>query len=117
MLQAEGLTMTNVGHGRLRVRYVKEPFFKRAQRKAWSKARDPVRRAKIAAAKLGIPRPPEVVAKMAASKRGSRHSEATRRKMSLSHEKQWLRAPLSRRRWTAQEDAYVRDLRPAEVAE
>jgi hypothetical protein len=114
--KAVGVPRTNDGTHRLKLRYGKEPFFKRAQRKAVSKARDPERRAKIAAAKLGKPRPPEVVAKMAAGKRGTRHSKATRRKMSLAHGKQWLRAPLAQRRWTPRDDEWLRTLPAAEVA-
>lgn len=109
--------MFNEGTHRLQREYGKEPFFKRARRKAWSKARDPVRREKIAAARRGKKRPAEVVQKMAAAKLGKKHSRKTRRKMSESHKKQWLSGPLAERRWTGQEDAWLRSLRIAEVVE
>jgi hypothetical protein len=106
---------TNVGTHRLKVRYGQEPFFKRAQRKAWSKARDPERCAKIAAAKLGKPRPPKVLAAMAAAKLGTRQTQATRRKLSVIHKRRGTWPPAAGRPWTKQEDELVRTLRPAEV--
>jgi hypothetical protein len=112
--KALGVPRTNDGTYRLRVHYGREPFFKRAQRKAWSKARDPERCAKIAAARRGKPRPPEIVAKM--NRLGSRHSKSTRRKMSLAHQKQWTQGPLAERRWTPREDEWLRTLPAAEVA-
>lgn len=110
--KALGVPHSNAGTHKLHVRYAQEPFFKRAQ----LKARDPARRAKISAALLGKPRSPEVCARLAASKRGSRHSAATRRKMSLTHKQKWLSGPLAARRWTASQDELVRTLPPAEVA-
>jgi hypothetical protein len=115
--KALGVPAINEGIHRLKVRYAKEPFFTRAQRKAWSKARDPERRAKIAAAKLGKPRPPEVVAKIGAANRGTRHTDETRRKMGLAHKRCGSWPPAAGRPWTKQEDALIRALRPQEVKE
>lgn len=114
--KALGVPRTNPGTHKLRVRYGEEPFFKCAQRKAWSKARDPARRANIAAARLGKPRPQEGIAAMAAAKRGTRHTQESRRKMSLAHKELWKRAPLAQRRWSARDDGWLRTLPAAEVA-
>jgi len=37
--------------------------------------------------------------------------------MSASHKRQWLAGPLAERRWTAQEDEWVRTLRTSEAVE
>jgi len=49
------------------------------------KARDPGRRAKIAAAKRGKPRPPEVIEALRRANLGKKLSAATRAKMSAAH--------------------------------
>ncbi len=80
-----GVQPANDGTRRLKCEYGQEPFFKRAQRKAWSKAQDPERRAKIAASKRGQKRPPHVLQILLAARLGSRHSAKTRRQMSETH--------------------------------
>jgi hypothetical protein len=60
-----------------------------------AKVRDPERRAKIAAAKRGKPRPPEVL------------------EASETHKRRWANDP---RRWTAEEDAMILKLTATEVA-
>ena len=69
----------------LRSKYFHEPWADEMRRKAWAKARDPVRREKIAAAKRGKPRSMETIAKMRAAATGKRASASTRRKMSAAH--------------------------------
>jgi hypothetical protein len=114
--KALGVRPINEGTHRLKIRYGQEPFFKRAQRLAVAKARDPQRRAKIAASRLGKPRPPEVGAKIAAANRGRLHSEQAKRKMSLAHKRRGTWPPAAGRPWTKQEDAWLRAMRPEEVA-
>jgi hypothetical protein len=69
------------GTTRLRKRYAAEPWAEQARLKAWSKAQDPERRARIAAAKRGKPRSPDVVAAMRERMRGKRPTEAARERM------------------------------------
>jgi hypothetical protein len=54
--KALGVPPTTVGTSKLRSAHFHEPWARRAQKKAVAKARDPERRAKIAAAKRGKPR-------------------------------------------------------------
>ena len=98
------------GTHRLKSLHSQSPATKRALRKAWAKARDPVRRAKIAAARRGKKRPRHVVEAIIAAHLGSRHTKATRRKMSLAHKRQWTEGPLAERRWTRRQDELVRNL-------
>jgi len=72
------------GLHRLRAAHGAAPWFKRAQRKAWTKASDPERREKIAAAKRGKPRSPATIAKMRKAATGRKHTAATRAKMRRS---------------------------------
>lgn len=54
---ALGVGRSNEGTKRLKSENFQEPWAQRTRRKAHAKAQDPDRRAKIAAAKRGIPRP------------------------------------------------------------
>ncbi len=65
-----GVQPSNPGTAILKREYTKLPFFRASLRKAWSKARDPVRCDKIAASKRGKKRPHHVIAKMMAAKLG-----------------------------------------------
>jgi hypothetical protein len=76
------------GTHRLKSENAMQPAIVAARAKAHAKARDPVRRAKIAAAKRGKPRPRPVVEAVAAAHRGTSHSAESRREMSESH-KRW----------------------------
>src|SRR5947209_7099707 len=58
--KALGVGATTEGTSRLRRGYAREPWAEDARRKAQGKAGDPERRAKIAAARRGKPRPPHV---------------------------------------------------------
>lgn len=81
--------------------------------------RDAPRRAKIAAAKTGKPRPRHVVDAMAEAERGRPHRASTKAQMSETHKKRGTRPPWLNDAWTAQEDALLvaGKLSPAEVAE
>jgi hypothetical protein len=103
--KALGIGATTKGTSRLRREHFKEPWADQMRKKAWAKVGDPERRAKIAEAKRGKPRPPHVGEAVAAAHRGKRASEATRRKMSASHKRRGTRPPKAARPWTAEEDA------------
>jgi len=60
-------------------------------------ARDPDRRAKIAAAKLGNPRPPDVIEAMRRANLGWTLSTATRAKMSAVHKARGTWPPAAKR--------------------
>jgi hypothetical protein len=75
----------------------KSPAMKPALVKMWAKARDPVRRAKIAAAKRGVPRPPHVVEGMRQRMLGRKPSAATRAKMSATHKRIGTWPPAAKR--------------------
>lgn len=93
-----------------------EPWGKRARQAMRAKARDPERREKIAAAKRGVPRPREVIAKMRAAIVGKKHTAAARRKMSILQSKRGARPPAAGPAWTATEDEMVRTLPAKEAA-
>jgi hypothetical protein len=113
--KATGVEHENVGTIELRREHFDEPWGHRARQLAWEKARDPERRAKIAASKRGQPRPPHVIAAMSIANRGKRLFAERRRKMSEAHRKRGTRPPKAGRPWTAEEDLLCRDLRPTEV--
>lgn len=106
----------NAGTRRLKRDYSGEPLFVAAREKAHAKNGDPDRRAKIAAAKRGKPRPWHVVRKMARSKTGSKHTPETRARMSKSQKERGSRPPKAARLWTAEEDELVRTLPPLKAA-
>jgi hypothetical protein len=70
---------------RLHTDYTQEPWAVQAWAKAHAKARAPQRRAKIAAARRGKPRPPHIGRAVVAAHCGKRLSEETRRRMSEAH--------------------------------
>src|SRR5262249_37068140 len=80
---------------------------KATQRKAWAKANDPERVAKIAAAKRGKHRPKHVLKRLREANLGRRHSDEVRRKMSEAHRKRGTRPPKAGRPWEAWEDALL----------
>src|ERR1700728_2049420 len=75
--KALGAKTVNEGTHRLKCQYGKEPFFKRAQREAWKKSRDPERCEKIAASRRGKKMPPKVKRALLAAHLGSKHSRKT----------------------------------------
>jgi len=78
-------------------------------------APDPDRRAKIAEAKRGKPRPAHVREAMRQASIGRKPSDEARRKMSAAQRKRGARPPKAGRAWTAEEDA-LRHLPASEVA-
>lgn len=83
--KAMGVGLTNDGTHRLRSDYQHEPWARRARKKAHAKSSDPERRRKIAAAKLGIPRPRHVIEAMRKGRTGKPQSEEARAKMRAAH--------------------------------
>ncbi len=78
------VALSNEGTHELRLELAQEPWAEKARRNAVSKARDPERRAKIAAAKRGKSRPAHVIEAMVKARTGMKHSAASRKKMSES---------------------------------
>ncbi|HEX3152930.1 MAG TPA: hypothetical protein VHR66_32965 [Gemmataceae bacterium] len=76
-----GVGLTNDGTHRLRSAYTAEPWAVQARAKMRAKAGDPERRAKIAASKIGKPRPAHVIEAMRTGRTGKPQSEATKAKM------------------------------------
>jgi hypothetical protein len=113
--KALGVTRTE-GTARLQRVYLDEPWAHEARRKAWAKARDSERCARIATALRGKRRSPEAVEASAAGRRGKPLRDDTRRKMSETHWRRGTRPPWVRP-WTPGEDEAVRTLRPAEAVE
>jgi hypothetical protein len=83
--KALGVGMVTEGTRRLWQDHAAEPETVSALKKAQAKARDPQRRAKIAASKRGKKRPPHVIEAMRNGRKGKPHSEATRAKMREAH--------------------------------
>jgi hypothetical protein len=81
-----------------------------------AKARDPVRRARIAAPKLGKPRPPDVMVKLRKANLGRKLSAEHRRKQSEAHKTRGTRPPWLPPPWTAEEDKLLAQLPAADVA-
>jgi hypothetical protein len=92
------------------------PTFAEFARKGQAKNRDPARCAKIAAAKRGVPRPPEVIEAMRRANLARRLSAAHRQKLSEANHRLGRRPPKAGRTWTKAEDALLRRLPTIEVA-
>ena len=90
---------TTEGTSRLRRDYCQEPWAKRARQKGYAKHRDPQRRAKIAAARRGKPRPRHVIEAMNNAWRGLTHSEEARRTMSKAQKRRGAWPPAAGRPW------------------
>ncbi len=105
----------NEGTRLLRIAYANSPAGRAARQKALSKARDPERCAKIAAAKLGKKRPAAVVTGMRARMLGIKLSKTTRRKMCEAHRARGTRPPWLKPAWSTEDDALVRTLPVLEV--
>ena len=105
------------GQQRLMVEYGKEPWFIRAQRKAVSKARDPGRIAKIAAAGTGRPMHPNARAALLKANTGRKPSDSARAKMSATRKRLGIRPPWIAPAWPIDHDELVMSHMPApEVA-
>jgi hypothetical protein len=112
--QALGVPLSNEGTHQLRHDYAEEPGVRQGLVKAWAKAQDPERRAKIGAAHRGKRLSARARRKLSRERRGRPLSAATRRKIAEAHRGRlpsWVTNP-----WTAAQDDLVRTLPPAAVA-
>lgn len=82
----------------------------------YAKARDPVRRAKIAAARRGKPRPRSVIDALRRANLGRKLSAEHRAKMSESHKRRGTMPPAAGKPWAAWEDRLLYTLPPSAVA-
>jgi hypothetical protein len=99
--KALAVPQSNEGTNRLLVAKNLTPQMDRARQKAWAKARDPERRAKIAASMRGKKRPRHVIEAMRKANLGRLPSEETRHKMSEAHRKRGTRPPWLNDPWPA----------------
>ena len=113
--KALGVGATTRGTSRLRSDYTEEPWAVEAWARRYDAATEPVRRAKIAAARRGKPRP-RVIEAMREARLGSHHTEETRRRMSEAHKKRGTWPPAAGRPWTPEEDALLGTMPDPEVA-
>jgi hypothetical protein len=95
--------------------HAREPAVVAGLKKATAKAGDPGRRAKLSAAMRGKKVDRRVVEALAAQRRGTRHREESRRRMSQTHRRRGTLVP-GTVVWTEREDALVRSLPAAEAA-
>jgi len=114
--RALGVLRMNEGDRLLKRDHAKTDWAKAARAKAWAKARDPERRAKIAAAMRGKPRPPHVHQSLLRANKGRKLSAEHRQKLSAAARRRSARPPAAGRSWAAWEDTLLKSLPPAEVA-
>jgi hypothetical protein len=95
--------------------HAREPAVVAGLKKAQAKSGDPGRRAKLAAALRGTKVDRRVVEALAAQRRGTRHREESRRRMSETHRHRGTLVP-GTQVWAPEEDALVRSLPAAEAA-
>jgi len=81
-------------------------------KKAHGKARDPERRAKIAAAQRGRPQPKSAMQAAWKANRGCKVSDESRQRMSAAHRRRGTRPPKAGRAWTSEEDALAGRIHP-----
>jgi hypothetical protein len=115
--KALGAGPSTEGTRRLKREYAQEEPIVAALKKAQSKAKDPARRAKIAAARRGKPRPRHVIEAMRRGRLGKPQSDETRKKISEANLKRGAWPPAAGRPWTAEEDRMVRELPAADAAQ
>lgn len=115
--RALGVEQNNQGTLSLRTDHSKEPWAKRALKKAWSKARDPERRRKIAESKIGKPRPESVIEALRKANTGRKLSAEHRAKMSAAAKARKAWPPSAGKAWSKKEDWAAMNLTIAEAAE
>jgi hypothetical protein len=96
--------------------YALGPAIVAGREKAIAKARDPIRRAKIAKSKRGTRRPRHVVEAIIEAHRGKKASDVTRRKMSELHRLRWQRGRQTGAYWASWEDRLVMSLSAHDAA-
>jgi hypothetical protein len=111
-----GVPRSNPGTNRLRARYARSPSGKRARSAALAVARDPERRRRISAGKLGLKPSPEAVAKMRAKLVGRKLSAEHRQRIAEGVRRARLIPPAAGKPWSAKEEQLLRTLPAWEVA-
>lgn len=114
---ALSVSQNNAGTLAIRQGYAQEDWFKDAQKNAVKKARDPVRREKIAASKRGKKRPRHVIEALRQASLGRTVSEETRHRIGETLRRRGVIPPAAGVPWTADEDALLRTLPPEQVAQ
>jgi hypothetical protein len=113
--KALGVGATTEGTSKLRSDCAREPAVVTGLRKAQAKSGDPARRARLAAAMRSRKVDRRVVEALAAQRRGTRHREESRRRMSEAHRRRGTLVP-GTVVWAEREDELVRSLPAAEAA-
>ena len=114
--QALGVGPTTEGTSQRRSDYAYEAPVVEALKKAQKNARDPQRRAKVAAAMRGRKRSSHVIEAMRRGRLGEPHPKKVRQKMSEAHKRRGTWPPIAGRPWTPKEDELVQVLPAIEVA-
>jgi hypothetical protein len=91
--RALDVARSNEGTNRLLVAKNQTEVMQLARQKAYAKARDPERRAKIAAARRAKKRPKHLMEALRKANLGRKHSEETRKAMSQVHKERGTRPP------------------------
>lgn len=90
--------------------------FPKVRKRLHAKAHDPVRAAKIAAARRGKPRPAHVMEPARQANIGRKPSRTARAKMSAAQQARGARPPWLNPAWSAEDDALLKTLPAAEAA-
>jgi hypothetical protein len=114
--RALGVSAMNEGDCRLKREHAKTDWAEAARQKAYAKAGDPARRAKIAAARRGKPRPRHVIEAMRKATIGRKLTPDHRRKLSEAQKRRGARPPAAGRSWASWEHELLLALPPADVA-
>jgi hypothetical protein len=115
--RALGVPQNNAGTMARRRELGQTEWFREFRAKGQAKARDPIRRERVAAAKRGKPRPQHVRDALRAANQGRPQSEETRAKRRAAHLARGTRPPAAGRAWESWEDEALRTMPPSEVAE
>jgi hypothetical protein len=109
------------GTRKLRQEHGAQEWFQVVRGKAHDKSRnaevDKARREKIAEARRGRKRPPQVVEALRKANLGKKHTAEARANMSKAQKKRGVIPPAAGRPWTAEEDALLEDCTIAEIVE
>jgi Ni/Co efflux regulator RcnB len=114
--KALGVLATNEGTSAVRSELITPAKKKRFVEAVRPTLRSPKRRAKIAAARGGKPRPKHVIEVLRKTHLGQKLSDEQRRKMSEAHKRRGTRPPAAGVPWTAKEDQLLRKLPARDVA-
>lgn len=114
--RALGVSEYNEGTLRLHRDWMPERLTEEERARALAAMNSPEANAKKSAAKLGVPRPLEVAAKIRRANLGRRASAETRQKMSEAHKARGTKPPGVGIPWTPEEDALLGTMPDRDVA-